>query len=186
MRFPTLAALFLLSFYSPFVLSRSVICVPGGRLPPIDDCKAVLRQLDVTWRQHGMNKNKIWGRYVETNETHVRVPVGFYLRNVGPSKQTNKCEFRVDIRQEAPRLTDEFNFQKLTLAASAVLVQCLPQGQNGFGYPSTEGNAYVTMAYRELGESSNGIEFGGINGTTLVMTEPLSFADVSPSATERT
>ena len=162
-----IASVLVLSCFSINVLSSplssSVECY-SAPLPPIQECKAVLASMDVSWR-HGPNLPRTWGRYEQTNETHVRVPVGYYLRHMGHSRQINKCEFRIDVRSDRPRATDIFTLQQLTLAAKRTIDVCYPK--SGYSYPTQAGNVFVTPRDRTRVGSDAGIVLQEFNDSGL-------------------
>ena len=147
-------------------LSSPVECYSSG-LAPLEDCRAVLASLDREWRQPGVNVRRTWGRFGQSNETHVGIPVAFILRSTGHSQQINKCVFQVDVRSDRTQATDEFTLQQLTLAASRVLNQCYPQGKTGYGFPTSAENVYVTPIKRSVFEMERVLNLGEINGTSL-------------------
>ena len=187
MRFLTLTSLWLLSLFPSCILSGSVEC--SRSLPiqaPLDDCREVVQHMNQLWQQPGMNTPRHWGHYYETNLTHTQIPLGFYLKPTGHTRRVFNCAFRVDTKPNQLQLTDVFTLQQLTIASNGVLERCYPLSQNGYGYPSQQGNVFSSPRYQYWNEASTGIEMGEYDGYVLMMTDESNEPDVQeedPSVT---
>ena len=178
MLFLKLTTLWLLSLYNRPVLSGSVNCNGGVISAPFDDCKEVVRRMDEQWRQHGMNLPKVWGRDFMTNDTHIQIPISFFLKPTGHTKRTINCEFYVNTLKDRPHDADTFNYQKLALASNRVLEECYPQLRTGYAFPSVEEHVYTTPRYRAWSDMLTGTEVGEFDGYMLMTAEEPIYPDV--------